>query len=503
MGLKYPSTLLLAGTVITSSLPVIAIYAAFCFVLAGFAHWILPPIIAAAYPILNWGLHSGSSLPVDHYLDRWSVISRTLQLAAMLHLIIILFIRAIDSKRSSSPIEIERANSQINLVLIVFSAAFLTVSILSQARGDYNAYIREWTDLLGGFDPWTWIIDLTFTHYGNAYGPLFNVLAPLLWFTPLASKLLFSFTYIVYVIWLIKDFGADRGLVALSWPVIVFWLVNPFAWVEIAFFGHFDVLVALACVAAVHGRVRDKDVFAGVCLALGILLKFLPIVILPFLAFDRRRFHFILFTSCAALIIASLCVSVLVWGNATFAPLIFASSRSSIASIYQIGSLVGSPRHLFPNAAHWLEKPLLLTAGLGVFTWSMVYKIGPALSAVLAILVTLQFYRVGYINYQMVLFSLVSYWAISEWKYLQEHSILSALLVGYFGFLAIVDGAIALGLEEYGSYSLVTVLCKSVLGFALLASLLTHQAIQTVSGTAGEVRTRRQSRDTGSGPGSA
>ena len=49
----------------------------------------------------------------------------------------------------------------------------------------------------------------------NAYGPLFNVLAPLVWVNPLANKLLFAFSYLVYVVWLIKDFAPRRGFYSL------------------------------------------------------------------------------------------------------------------------------------------------------------------------------------------------------------------------------------------------------------------------------------------------
>ena len=61
----------------------------------------------------------------------------------------------------------------------------------------------------------------------NAYGPLFNVLAPLVWVNPLANKLLFAFSYLVYVIWLIKDFAPRRGFVALSWPSVRFVAPKP------------------------------------------------------------------------------------------------------------------------------------------------------------------------------------------------------------------------------------------------------------------------------------
>ena len=415
----------------------IAIYATFWVVWAWFTPWIAPTIIAAT-----------------------------------VHLVIVLFIGAIDRKDRVPPLETARACTRTNVVLVLFSAAFLALSILSGSKGDYSSYGPEWRAILEGHDPW----DPNFG--GNAYGPLFNVLAPLYWITPLAPKLLFAFAYLVFVIWLIKDFGARRGLVALSWPVVVFWLMNPFPWVEIAYYGHNDVLVALACVAAVHSREQNKDVASGTFLAIGVLLKYLPIVILPFLVFNERPFRFRLFICCAVLIITALLVSVLVWGESTFSPLIFATTREFGGSIYELLSSVYSPLRLFGDAPNvdWLEKPLGLTAGLGVFTWCRVRQIRPALSAVLAVLVTLLFYRVGPLNYQMVLFFLISYWAVSEWEQLKKHSVLPTLLIGYFGLLAIIDISILFGFESYSDYSVAVVLFKFLTGCALVAGLIQFSA---------------------------
>jgi hypothetical protein len=456
-------------------LPLIAIYATFCMVWGAFARWIAPTIIAAAYDgripsILNSRFQR--SLPVEHYLDGWSEIAGAIQLAAILHLVIVLFIRAVDRKHRVLSLDTARVDSRTNIILVVFSAGFLAVSILAGVRGDYESYLTEWRDVLDGRNPWRGGLPY------NAYGPLFNVLAPLLWITPLANKLLFAFAYLIYVIWLIKDFGTGRGLVTLSWPVVVYWLLNPFPWVEISYYGHLDVLVALACVAAVHGQARGKDVFSGICLATGVLLKYLPIVILPLLVFDKRRFRFRLFSYCAVLIIAGLFMSLLVWGKSTFGPLRFAAIREPVGSIYEPLSSANSPLRTFwdsPNV-NWLEKLLLLTAGLGVFAWCIVRQTGPALSAALAVLVTLLFYRVGYINYQMVLFFLISYWAVTEWERLKKHNVLAALLISYFGLLGIVDIAIWLGLEGYSYYSTVVVLLKFFVGCALLASLIQFSA---------------------------
>lgn len=266
--------------------------------------------------------------------------------------------------------------------------------------GDYPGYLHEWKAVLGGRDPW---LDT-----GNAYGPLFNVLSPLVWINPRANKLFFAFSYLAYLIWLVKDFAPRRGLVALSWPLSGLWLLNPFPWVVIAYFGYFDVLVALACVAAVHNVIGRKDGISGTCLALGILLKYMPIVVLPFLVFGERRLHFRLLNFCVGVVIFGFIVSVLVWGMSTFLPLAIATTRPSHWSIYDAlaasHSLPSDGSNLDPFV--WLERPLLVTAGLGTFVWCMLRQSGPAISAVLAVSVTLLFYRTGYIAYQMVPFVL-------------------------------------------------------------------------------------------------
>ena len=190
-------------------------------------------------------------------------------------------------------------------------------------------------------------------------------------------------------------------------PVVIIWLLNPLPWVEIAYWGNFDVLVGVTCAAAVHGRLRDKDVVSGDWLALGILLKYLPIVLLPFVMSDQRRIRLRLFGSCSVFVTLGLVISVLVWGTSTFRPLEFAATRESRGSsifafcaeiVLRFGWSANSPN------VDWLALPCLLAAGLGVFARCAIRRTGPALSAVLAVLVTLLFFQVALIRYQMVLF---------------------------------------------------------------------------------------------------
>jgi hypothetical protein len=458
------------GYSLRGTLPLIASYAIICVVWAEFSPWIPPTIVKAAYNPSIPNLVSGKGmLPVEYYLDRWSMVAAAVPLAVVLHLVVVLLIGAIDSKKPRILLESAGSDSLVNVVLTAFSAAFLALTVLSGDRWDYTAYLAQWIDVLEGRDPWNYVHTLE----SNAYGPLFNLLAPLVWYNLLANKLLFAFGYLLYVIWLIKDFGRRRGFVTYSCPWMLLLLLNPFPWWQIAYLGYFDILVGLACVAAVHWQVSNKDWLSGTSLAVGILLKFMPIVILPFLAFNGRV-HFRLISSCVGVVVLGVVMSLLVWGTSTFEPLTYAATRDAVFSIYTLLDSTHSPLRLFwdlPNS-QWLAEPILVIAGLGVYAWCVLRRTEPALSTALAVLVTLLFYWVWWDNYQMVFFVLILYWAVSEWERFNEHPVLAALLGGYFGLLTVADLARWNGLVGYIFYSnMVIILLWFLGGCALIVAL--------------------------------
>ena len=119
-------------------LPLIAIYAVVCLLWIGFANGVAPNIIAAAYneqslSVLNWAFQGHRSLPIEHYLDRWSVIAIAVLIATILHLVIVLFIAGIERKHRLLLLNSSRPDLCTNFVLIVFSAAFLALTALSGA----------------------------------------------------------------------------------------------------------------------------------------------------------------------------------------------------------------------------------------------------------------------------------------------------------------------------------------------------------------------------------
>jgi hypothetical protein len=450
----------------------IVVYAILGAAWVAFARYIAPGIIVAAHADRSLSMLNRifqDDLPVENYLNSWNLIASAIGISLVLHFVIVLFIGSIDHGQK---LQLPDTNASSNAALITFSAVFLTTTAITGfGRADYGTYFTEWTDILNGRNPWVWDFDIIL----NAYGPAFNVLAPTTWLNPLFNKLLFAFSYLVYVIWLIKKHGPRHNFDASSWFCYGFLLLNLFPWVELAYLGHFDVLVGLACVAAVHSLMSRKDSISGIYLASGILLKFIPFVILPFLAFDGRRFHFRLVGYCIAFVGLGFLASVLVWGTLTLAPLAFAATRDPIWSIYYLMNSQHSPLRLVWDTPHseWLEKPLLLTAGLATFSWCTFRQVELSLSTTLAILVTLLLYRVGFPNYYLIFLCMVSYWAVSEWRRFSERPVLAALLIGYFNFLAIAVFSYWAGISKYIFYSkMVVALLQFLLGSIILAGFI-------------------------------
>jgi hypothetical protein len=466
----------------------ILIYALFGAAWTGFSRRIVPPIIDAAYhgkshDSLNAIFQRTSRHPLGHYLHLWSDFSGAVLLAALLHLLLVLIVVSIDRQRARSRPAIEvRQDAQLSLALALFALAFLALTVLSGPRHDYVADLEIWDVVLRGGDPWWLIKDRGFPI--NAYGPLFNTIGLLVVINPLTPKLLFSFTYIYFVVFLLKVTRLDPTAPGISRSGLIALALNPFPWVEIAYFGHFDILVGMACVAAVHWRVRGRDVLSGLSLAAGVLLKYLPLVILPCLVLEGRRVRFrVLFASLIPILLG-MAASVLVWGPATFRPIGFAASRgSNYLSIFRFLRGLASPLRLFtdaPTNLDWLAMPCLLAALPSVFALCWLRRIEPAKSSAIVVLTTLLFYQVGFPQYQMVLLLLLAY-AIGAGPKVNRNPtdmFLNVTFTCYFGWLSIFDlfnsavGGVLHPGDRWGWVEEVVGLPTFVLGFLLLAALL-------------------------------
>ena len=437
-----------------------------------FARVVAPPIVADAYrdrslPVLNRLLAGRTRHPLGHYQGLWRASSDAVLLAIGAHLIVL----AAASRRD------ERAGGLVpDRAIGACSMLFLAVTVLSGPRQDYAAFLEIWETILEGGDPW-WI-DAGRGHPLNAYGPLFNLFALPALANPLAPKLLVALAYLLFVAWF-----ADRCEIGRRWALG--YLLGPYFWIEIAYYGHLDVLVAIACAGAVDGRVRGRDSAAGAWLGLGVLLKFMPIVLLPFLAIDRRcsrvqvRMRFVL--GATTVMGVGMVVSAVIWGRSALRPLGFAASRgSNLLSIFHY--LGGRHSPLGPavdaGAVDRLSVPLLVLAI--VVLWLVCYRrrVDPATAAVLATLTTLLLYKVGFLQYQMTLFVLLADWVARNRRVVERSPRLRTMMGLYLGWITLFDilywaagGILKPGDRWYWLEDLVG-LPTFLLGGLLLASLL-------------------------------
>jgi hypothetical protein len=229
---------------------------------------------------------------------------------------------------------------------------------------------------------------------------------------------------------------------ALKWlpfALAAYFLLNPYFWIEIPWFGHFDIFVALACLGALHYRMQDRDRISGTLLAIGTLLKIFPVVMLPFLLIDGRRLRirlgawYLLFTGVGLL------VAWLMWGTWAFYPYRCGTSREpSFLSIFAFLAGPYSILHVFHIAdnANSLAMPLLAIAGLTVFTACYHCKIDYITGSILALLTTLTFYKLGHPQFQMVLFVLIPYWYVKNWQQLSSRISLHLICGCYLGWIS-------------------------------------------------------------------
>jgi hypothetical protein len=427
----------------------LALYVALVAAWAGFARWVVPPLLIAEAPGrllsgVNRYLH-GFVTPFTgtDRLGRWFELSAAVGIAAFLHLSILEILRRYDLRaaREGSGDDL-RAARRVSRVLSAFAAAFLAVAVLCWPRHDYYYFLQIWYEVRQGHDPW-WIVH---GRHGdgplNAYGPAFNLLAVLPWLNPLLPRLLFAYAYVLFAVALTKEATAGRPASALRAPALfaLFW--NPFPWVEIPIRGHFDILVGLLCLAAVHARLRGRDILSGGCLALGVLLKYFPIVLLPFFMPDRGRLRLRIPLVAATLIGGGLALSYGLWGPSTFRPLSFAANRpSTTMSIFWFIRGSYSPLRRMGIATNFdYLSPVILTLAL-LLSWSWTRRRSPNPEAVAAVVAatTVLLYRVGFAQYQMVPFILASSWAIRNWGQLRCRTLLRVAIACQVAWLAAFD----------------------------------------------------------------
>jgi len=322
----------------------------------------------------------------------------------------------------------------LNGFVLIATLFWCYIAIRTGARLDYTQYLIQWDMVLSGeVMPWG-------EHSRNAYGPLYNLLAPLIRLDAYLPKCLFVFAWAWSSVFLVGQSYRRSGQPLDAWMMAFVMLVSPFFAVLIAHYGFFDILPAGLILMAVHLRTKDRDGWAGAALAAAVLLKYYPLAVLPFLMLDGRKLRLKLLISCLGLIGLGMLASFAWWGDSTLHPLMFASDRESKwLSVFRVLRGPYSPLKLFmedPNADA-LSVPAMILFGGGLWLWCWLRRVPVVPACIAGLAIGLQFYKVGHVQFQMSVILLIGYAFATGQLLSSRHR--AALISGlaYLGWLTV------------------------------------------------------------------
>lgn len=369
---------------------------------------------------------------LDHYLSLWKAFRNACLIASAAFLAVL---AAIDSFVE---------NRRTHWFLVPFAAVFLGMTVLWGPRQDYVAHLKIWEETNAGRDPW-WIQPDSGIVL-NAYGPLFEALAPLVQINPLAPKILFAFLFLIYSVFMFRMAEVNAPQRSQRRWLLAAWVTNPFFWLEIAFYGHFDVVAGLFVLGAIVALRRHAPILSGSLLGLGFLLKFVPVVLVPFMAFGNqglKRSNGRFVGASIGMMAAGMAVSWRIWGDAVFRPLAFVSTRgSSLLSVWRYLKGPHSPMvwaGLPPQDFDGFATPVLMLALAVVWAILIPRRTEYAHASFCALLTTVLFYRVGFVQYQMFPFLILPYWYAIHRETVDASRGVRISLILYLGWVVCFD----------------------------------------------------------------
>jgi hypothetical protein len=323
------------------------------------------------------------------------------------------------------------------------------------ARIDYSHYyLFIWDVTMAGGDPWQ-----ETQGGGNAYGPAFNLFAPLATWHPLLPKYIFVLSWIGLACWYIhfvrssssgsagshvdpegtnsesrNSPNTSESIITREGWLLAYFFLNPLFWIMIPIYGNFDIVLTCICVAALHLFLTGRSARAGTLLAIGTLFKFYPAVLVPLFTSNRRRENRRFLAAFVIVIGLGLGLAWLLWGNSVFSPILWATDRpSKHLSIFRFlrGSFSPTPD------LDWLSGPCTLIAVLVVFWYSVRYRLALPTASFAILLTLFTFYKVGHVQYLLLLFGLFPYLVLMDRLRFRQRRSLSIAATCYLSWISL------------------------------------------------------------------
>lgn len=278
---------------------------------------------------------------------------------------------------------------QISLFIWFFHGIWLLAMFILVFRGgvrhDYIAYVKQWSHLFSGSRQWV----------TTAYGPLHKLLGYGMLCGPLAPKFLmtsaFAISNILMLMRLQKKFEIDNN------AVIIYLLAIPLNGLIIFigfWYGLNDVFIASFIIGAILARLCRKFWLLGVLIGMAALIKFYPLLLLPFLSFDEKHIRVRPVVAALIVFISGICFSWLLWGDGIFSSLSMNFTRTakllSILASFKVhpGWVGGETVVNLLIAYNSVAVCIVLILSIWVLWWYGVSWLSSFIAGTLAILVT-------------------------------------------------------------------------------------------------------------------
>lgn len=349
--------------------------------------------------------------------------------------------------------------------LALWTGAVAVVAIgLTYAFGvlhDYGAYLVQWANLLDGADPWS------VTRNGepiprNAYGPAHAVVGYLAGIHYLAPKALFALCNVAIFALLANaalragwTLGAREAVgLALAYAFFPLPLLLTYG------FGLNDSFVALCVVLAFEARRRLAYGWAGTVLALGALMKFYPLLFVPFLMSGQRgTFHLRGLAVGFAVFAAGMGAAYAIWGESILTPFAFGDDRgakmlSLLRFLEAADAHVGAERLV----AWLLDKNSLMVVGIAalVSLHGWLARLDWRITGLVGILAVFFVYKVGHQQFYLCWVAALAWVLVDapsdEVRAVARRLVPVALFLGLFQIVYFASGQLP-GAEYYLSGS--------------------------------------------------
>jgi hypothetical protein len=151
-------------------------------------------------------------------------------------------------------------------------------------------------------------------------------------------------------------------------------------------------------------------------LAGGILLKFVPLLILPFVLVERGRWRWRLLVGTAVGLAVGFGACALRWGTTFLEPIRFAANRpASLMSVFRFLSGELSPLRPFGiSDVDWLSLPLMAVAGVAIGAVHLRARWTTEGGALVAVCLLLSLYKVGHRQFYALALVLLALWMMRQ-----------------------------------------------------------------------------------------